>query len=88
MAKVLQKAEICTLNIPLNVHICFICLIVDLFGFCRWCIIKSIATYCVTMLCLRLFVVQEGLEPSQAEPESEVLPLHHWTMFCGFVLQR
>ena len=28
-------------------------------------------------------VVQEGLEPSQAEPESEVLPLHHWTIsFC------
>ena len=26
-----------------------------------------------------VFVVQEGLEPSQAEPESEVLPLHHWT---------
>lgn len=26
------------------------------------------------------FVVQEGLEPSQAEPESEVLPLHHWTI--------
>lgn len=25
------------------------------------------------------FVVQEGFEPSQAEPESEVLPLHHWT---------
>ena len=42
---------------------------------------------CYNALCLK-FVVQEGLEPSQAEPESEVLPLHHWTMFCGFVLQR
>ncbi len=29
-------------------------------------------------------VVQEGLEPSQAEPESEVLPLHHWTMSLCF----
>ena len=25
-------------------------------------------------------VVVEGLEPSQAEPESEVLPLHYTTM--------
>lgn len=29
-------------------------------------------------------VVQEGLEPSQAEPESEVLPLHHWTILFYF----
>ena len=27
-----------------------------------------------------LFVVVEGLEPSQAEPESEVLPLHYTTI--------
>ncbi len=33
------------------------------------------------MLLPHFFVVQEGLEPSQAEPESEVLPLHHWTIF-------
>lgn len=33
-------------------------------------------------------VVQEGLEPSQAEPESEVLPLHHWTMSSFLTLQR
>ena len=26
------------------------------------------------------FVVLEGFEPSQAEPESDVLPLHHKTM--------
>lgn len=32
------------------------------------------------------FVVLEGFEPSQAEPESDVLPLHHKTAsfcFCG-----
>lgn len=27
------------------------------------------------------FVVLEGLEPSLAEPESDVLPLHHKTMY-------
>ncbi len=27
-----------------------------------------------------LFVVLEGFEPSQAEPESDVLPLHHRTI--------
>ena len=27
-----------------------------------------------------IFVVLEGLEPSQAEPESDVLPLHHRTI--------
>ena len=27
-----------------------------------------------------LLVVLEGLEPSQAEPESDVLPLHHRTI--------
>ena len=27
------------------------------------------------------FVALEGFEPSQAEPESDVLPLHHWTIF-------
>ena len=26
-------------------------------------------------------VALEGFEPSQAEPESDVLPLHHWTIF-------
>ena len=31
-----------------------------------------------------LFVVLEGFEPSQAEPESDVLPLHHRTIpNCG-----
>lgn len=30
---------------------------------------------------LRFFVVLEGLEPSLAEPESDVLPLHHKTMY-------
>ena len=29
------------------------------------------------------FVAQPGLEPRQTEPESVVLPLHHWAMrFC------
>lgn len=28
-----------------------------------------------------VFVVLEGLEPSLAEPESDVLPLHHKTIF-------
>lgn len=37
---------------------------------------ESLASYSLT----RLFVVVEGLEPSQAEPESEVLPLHYTTM--------
>ena len=26
------------------------------------------------------FVVHPGLEPRLADPESDVLPLHHWTM--------
>lgn len=31
------------------------------------------------------FVVQPGLEPRLADPESDVLPLHHWT---GFFLSK
>ena len=34
----------------------------------------------VTFLGSLSFVVLEGLEPSQAEPESDVLPLHHRTI--------
>ena len=30
-------------------------------------------------------VVQPGLEPRLADPESDVLPLHHWTMPCFLV---
>ena len=29
----------------------------------------------------RFFVVPQGFEPWQAEPKSDVLPLHHGTMF-------
>ncbi len=28
------------------------------------------------------FVALEGFEPPQAEPESDVLPLHHKAIFC------
>ena len=38
----------------------------------------------------KAFVVLEGFEPSQAEPESDVLPLHHKTLsflFCGAKLR-
>lgn len=30
---------------------------------------------------LLFFVALEGFEPSQAEPESDVLPLHHKAIF-------
>lgn len=30
---------------------------------------------------INIHVVLEGFEPSQAEPESDVLPLHHRTIF-------
>ena len=35
---------------------------------------KSLTIYCEALL-----VVQPGLEPRLADPESDVLPLHHWT---------
>ena len=34
-----------------------------------------------------IIVVQEGFEPSLTEPESGVLPLHHWTL-SQFDVQR
>ncbi len=34
------------------------------------------------------FVALEGFEPSQAEPESDVLPLHHKAGWFCFTVQR
>lgn len=33
-----------------------------------------------TAICRAFYVVLEGFEPPQAEPESDVLPLHHKTI--------
>lgn len=43
------------------------------------------------LIVLAYFVVLIGFEPIQAEPESDVLPLHHRTIFAafkGFALKR